>query len=150
MASKTLVVVLLLAVGAMGAGRELGVEREEVVRAGLSLRKPEQVKLALAGRDSLGNPTGMTVGWFTWEKTESVVEYGKSAEALDSRATGGSRQYLPLQGHHHAVRLTGLEAGTRYYYRVGDGGKWWSETRRFVTAPGNNTAGFGVSVFGDM
>ncbi|WP_295692961.1 fibronectin type III domain-containing protein, partial [Lapillicoccus sp.] len=52
-----------------------------------------------------------TVSWTTNESSTSVVQYGTSATALTSTATGSA-------GTSHAVTLAGLTPSSRYYYRV--------------------------------
>eukprot|EP00755_Sulcionema_specki_P000992 Sspe_Gene.116119::Locus_104784_Transcript_1_1_Confidence_1.000_Length_468::g.116119::m.116119 len=111
--------------------------------------KPEQVHLALAGRDAEGNSNGMTFQWYTEKGTETRVQYGTSEGALDQEVTGKSERYYDGHGHHHRATAEGLALDTRYYYRVGDG-EHWSEVRSFRTGPGSLDASFGVSVFGDM
>jgi hypothetical protein len=52
------------------------------------------------------------VTWTTDTASTSVVQYGTSATALTSTATGASNVTA------HSVALTGLTAGTQYFYRV--------------------------------
>jgi hypothetical protein len=59
-----------------------------------------------------GSGTSATVTWTTDEASTSVVQYGTSAAALTSTATGTSNVTA------HSVALTGLTAGTQYFYRV--------------------------------
>jgi hypothetical protein len=42
---------------------------------------PSQVHIALAGRDSMGNPSGMAISWQTTTQTAtSTVQYGTVSE----------------------------------------------------------------------
>lgn len=53
----------------------------------------------------------MTIRWQTLEAQAGVVHYGTTPERLDTQAEG------PV-GKLHAIRLTGLQPDTRYFYRV--------------------------------
>ena len=55
--------------------------------------------------------TAATVTWTTDESATTRVDYGTSPTTLDRNATGAS-------GTSHSVALSGLAAGTTYYYRV--------------------------------
>ena len=55
--------------------------------------------------------TDATVTWTTDESATSEVAYGTSASDLSSSVSGAT-------GTSHSVDLTGLNAGTTYYYRV--------------------------------
>lgn len=115
------------------------------------------------GEDS---STEMTVTWLTkYSLTASDIElvpYSENPEftgrpTTDSRINASSetvqRSYpgadlgifslLPYTTDYvqHTVKLSGLEPGTKYCYRVGDAEKgWWSETGTIETAGGNDDA----------
>lgn len=61
----------------------------------------------------IGAPTSMTVVWRTDVATTGKVEYGTAVGSLSLSATDNKTHTQ------HEVRLTGLQPGTRYYYRVG-------------------------------
>jgi purple acid phosphatase-like protein/calcineurin-like phosphoesterase family protein/PEP-CTERM motif-containing protein len=64
-----------------------------------------------------GDPTSeVTVSWRTPPFGSTSVEYGLDA-SLGSTATG--THFLSSGGFQHHVPLTGLDAGTTYYYQVG-------------------------------
>lgn len=57
-------------------------------------------------------PDGMTIRWQSLNAEKGVVHYGSSMEHLDKVAEG------PV-GKLHEVRLSGLDADSRYFYSVG-------------------------------
>lgn len=123
-------------------------------------RLPSNVVMNL-GEDSA---TEVTVTWLTkYSLTDSDIEllpYSSSPRftgrpTTDSRVTASSeavtRSYpgadlgifglLPYETDYvlHTVKLSGLEPGTKYSYRVGDAEKgWWSEAGVIETASGGN------------
>ena len=74
----------------------------------------------------------MSVLWYTAEPEMGVLRYGLSPENLDAELKE------EIAGEAHELRLSGLQAGQRYYYAVGNtdtmnyGG---SEDDWFMTAP---------------
>jgi hypothetical protein len=62
----------------------------------------------------MGTPTGVTVRWRTDEPTESIVRYGVASDNLHLVASH------PELKTEHVVKLSGLNAATRYFYSVGD------------------------------
>jgi len=85
----------------------------------------------------MGTPTGVVVRWRTGGATDSQVRYGTSATALDRTAdVAGTRL-------DHAVTLSGLEPGTRYFYSVGSGAEVLAGadgSLSFVTSPREGAA----------
>lgn len=67
----------------------------------------------------LQNPTGngITVSWFTNVPVHAWVEYGTSSD-LDKRAEVVVDGQIICNNKHHKVRLTDLEPGATYHYRV--------------------------------
>ena len=63
----------------------------------------------------MGTPTSIVVRWRTATAAQSVVRFGTAPGQLTSTAAGGAATT------EHIVRLTGLEAHTRYFYAVSDG-----------------------------
>eukprot|EP00755_Sulcionema_specki_P032174 Sspe_Gene.98185::Locus_71637_Transcript_3_3_Confidence_0.600_Length_425::g.98185::m.98185 len=118
-----------------------------LLAVGVAGSLPEQVHLALAGRDSLGNSNGMTFSWYTEAEGATVVQYGTSPDRLSQNVTGTAKVYYEDHGFHHHAEVTGLSLDTKYYYRVGDGTAW-SKVFSFTTAPSSIDATFGVSIFG--
>eukprot|EP00730_Choanoeca_flexa_P015560 TRINITY_DN7174_c0_g1_i1.p1 TRINITY_DN7174_c0_g1~~TRINITY_DN7174_c0_g1_i1.p1 ORF type:complete len:483 (+),score=102.42 TRINITY_DN7174_c0_g1_i1:1170-2618(+) len=122
------------------------------VRAGSTT--PEQIHLALSGKNEHGYSTGYRVAWFTEDSTiNSTVQYGlKSSGELSQSACNlnGPRQYLGDHGYHHVAEMTLSMPGEEYLYRVGNEEGGWSSvftTKAPITDPEHS---FGVSVFGDM
>ena len=75
----------------------------------------------------------------------SVVHYGRKAAQLDNRATTAAKPGAYVQTYpnatysspyFHRVRLTGLEAGETYHYKVGSDKGGWSSVRSFRAPPG--------------
>lgn len=70
------------------------------------------------------SPTGVTIRWQTTEAVIGEVRYGESLHELDRVAREAEA------GKIHEIRIEGLSAATRYYYRIGTASPEW-----FVTAP---------------
>jgi hypothetical protein len=79
-------------------------------------------------------PTAMTVRWQTVEATVGHVRYGTAPDRLDREL----RETAPRR--EHALRLTELSPGTRYWYQVGgvpggDAAGLWFETPPAAGSP---------------
>ncbi len=71
-------------------------------------------------------------------KTETVT---RTYPGIDFGVIGFFQYEFEL--NRHTVTLSGLEEGTKYYYRVGDAEKgWWSETGTIETADGSDSVTF--------
>lgn len=118
--------------------------------AGSEATMPEQIHIALAGRDAKGNPNGMAVSWQTQVRTAtSMVRYGLNRTALTLQAAGNCSSYFATFDHH--VVLRNLRPSTRYYYRAGDADGGWSGVRSFVTAPESSpNMPLSFAVWGDL
>lgn len=68
-----------------------------------------------------------TIVWTVSRAALGWVEYGASADRLDKRSGGGTDGFVPHDERVLKVRLTGLAAGTRY---------WWRCVTRELTASG--------------
>lgn len=87
-----------------------------------------------------------TIAWFTTDEgADGAVEYGTS-DAYGATVAARSRDWPLLESgarwRHHVATLSGLEPGTKYYYRVSAGGTHLTPTEgsapadfHFVTAP---------------
>ena len=62
------------------------------------------------------SPSSVHIHWETTGGTESTVEWGLT-ESLENSATGSASEGFG-ESKHHGVELTGLEPGTRYWYRT--------------------------------
>jgi endonuclease/exonuclease/phosphatase family metal-dependent hydrolase/predicted phosphodiesterase len=72
-------------------------------------------------RPFLQNPTdsGITVSWFTQVPTHSWVEYGTDKELTHPlRGERFADGQVVCNTRHQKIRLTGLQPGATYYYRV--------------------------------
>lgn len=58
------------------------------------------------------SPTEITIVWTTMGSSTGAVEYGTDPSNLDQSVASGSN------AEQHAVRITGLQPDTRYWYRV--------------------------------
>ena len=89
--------------------------------------------------------------WQTKEDTDStIVNYGTSADSLDSSETGSSSTYL--ETYDHVVVINDLELDTTYFYNVGDG-VTTSEVFSFKTPPASDSdegSSLKFVFFGDM
>ncbi|VVB68902.1 3',5'-cyclic adenosine monophosphate phosphodiesterase CpdA [uncultured archaeon] len=101
------------------------------------------------------NPmTTQTVTWRTDGTVQTgVVQYGMDRELKDNAARSVAAQVSRLKtelGDENifTAKLTNLEAGTRYYYKVGDHKSNWSPVYSFRTEE-NDTNRFQFLIFGD-
>ena len=69
-----------------------------LLAAALAVSPPEQIHIALAGRDATGTSNGVSISWATPDATAtSTVMYGLSPSALTMTATGWSVSYMPVR-----------------------------------------------------
>ena len=93
-------------------------------------------------------PSSMVIMWETNINTESIVQYGPT-QSLGSSASGTTITTLGSTIL-HTVSLTGLAAGTRYYYKVVTGSAQ-SSIFDFVSPPlKSSEAGFNIVLMSDM
>ncbi|MCR5861641.1 fibronectin type III domain-containing protein [Flavobacterium sp. J372] len=82
--------------------------------------------------------TSIYINWKTDSNPESIVEYGSSPTALTNTVTGTNQIFsdtgYPANYFYHTVKITGLTANTKYYYRVKTG-TLTSEVMSFKTLP---------------
>ncbi|WP_296150129.1 fibronectin type III domain-containing protein [uncultured Flavobacterium sp.] len=83
-------------------------------------------------------PNSIYVNWKTESNPESIVEFGNTREALTNSVTG-TNQIFTDTGYsnnyfYHTVKITGLTANTKYYYRIKTGVAT-SEIMSFKTLP---------------
>lgn len=83
-------------------------------------------------------PTSIYVNWKTESNPESIVEYGSTPQQLGNSVTGTNQIFTdtgyPQNYYYHTVKLTGLTANTKYYYRIKTGNDV-SEVKSFKTMP---------------
>ena len=83
--------------------------------------------------------TSMTVSWKTESNNESVVEYGNSETQLDKTSSATARVFSDTgynaNYYYHTVKVSGLSANTKYYYRVKTGNRV-SQVHSFRPLPG--------------
>lgn len=94
----------------------------------------------------LVGPHAATLRWHTNAATDSKLEVGTEHGTY----TLSALREEPTQ--EHEVRITGLQPGTRYYYRFGSSSHWLQDDAEnfFTTAPPDTTSRrIGVAVFGD-
>lgn len=132
------------------------------------MRLPSMVTVTL-GEDT---QTGANITWYTrysvtgtdieiYEADGTVVftgtdnsddyEIEKTTTETTRTYAGIDGKFLDLYGEYflettlirHDITISGLEAGTTYYYRIGDAEKdWWSETGSITTADGSDSVTF--------
>ncbi len=84
-----------------------------------------------------GTPTTQTDFTMSVSSEEVTVSY----PGIDIGIAG--LFYYDYQLNRHTVKLSNLEKGTTYYYRVGDAEKgWWSEQGSITTADGSKSVTF--------
>ncbi len=96
----------------------------------------------------LATPTSIHIMWETNTNTQSIVQYGTTI-SLGSSVSGTAFTSLGSTIHHD-VTLTGLQPGTRYYYKAITG-SWQSAIWQFVT-PAQKTSeeSFNIVLMSDM
>jgi acid phosphatase type 7 len=94
----------------------------------------------------MGNQSSVTLRWRTDNPTDSRIEVGTNYGNYNQQATN------PTLTTEHEVSISGLVAGTKYFYRFGSSTKVLQSgtTNYFNTAPPENTTGkIRIAVFGD-
>lgn len=109
---------------------------------------PQQIHLSWQQKSTTGR---MSVVWAT--DTPSLASQVRLGTTSSLEMSYRSADTLPMPNEaglyiHHAL-LTGLSAGTRYYYAVGDNSTGWSPTMSFKTGPGNS-GDFSFTAMADM
>lgn len=87
--------------------------------------------------------TSTVIAWRTEAETDTLIEWGETPLLGDVAGNPGASDKA------HDVELTGLRAGTRYYYRVTSGGQPVTARGSFNTAPAANVSDFTFLAFGD-
>lgn len=139
---------------------------EAVEATSENMRKPSEVTVTL-GKDT---KTQANINWYTkYSVTGTDIEIYEEGGALSfagrnyiddgigaEKITEETTRTFPgvdigvfglfdhsVTTQRHTVKLSGLEPGVTYYYRVGDASKgWWSETGTITTADGSDKVTF--------
>ncbi|XP_064421090.1 acid phosphatase type 7 [Latimeria chalumnae] len=112
--------------------------------------QPEQVHLSYPG-----DPKSIVVTWTTFNKTDSVVEYGLCGGKLfESVAEGSSTLFVDggkekRKLYIHRVTLTGLKPGFTYVYHCGSS-TGWSDLFAFKAVREDTDWSPRFAAFGDM
>ncbi len=99
--------------GAIGATLAPGV----AMGAQDALKPPPAFRLVGAPVLQAPSDTAVSIVWAVNDTSTGWVEYGKTP-ALGSKCSTSDGGLLPLDDVVHKVRVTGLEPGTKYFYRV--------------------------------
>jgi len=110
---------------------------------------PSQIHIAFAGKTEKGFPSGVSVMWWTLDKTDTNVFYGTSL-SFSEHETGSCVNYIKDHGYHHSVVIKGLAPDTLYYYQVGSLNGTRSSTYSFMSPSNSREKDFSVAIFGDM
>jgi hypothetical protein len=112
--------------------KDLGTVRSEMIAQILSLDITAPVISTIGGLAASSPSSSITVTWTTDERATSQVEYGTTT---DYGSTTALNTDLVIR---HSVKLTSLDAGTTYHYRVKSkdaaSNVGQSEDRTFTTA----------------
>ncbi|XP_039597997.1 acid phosphatase type 7 isoform X2 [Polypterus senegalus] len=112
--------------------------------------QPEQIHLSYPG-----NPRSVVITWTTFNKTDTLVEYGVWGEKLFDKATQGSCTMFEDGGTEkrslfiHRVTLQDLKPGLAYVYHCGSE-EGWSEILFFNTIKEGNNWSPRFALFGDL
>ena len=94
-------------------------------------------------------PDSIWTCWWSDAATQAFVDWGTAADQLTNTVTGGV-QNMGSGYRYHSAKITGLQPGSYYYYRVRTEMET-SDVFRFRTPPaaGTSTGRFRVLVLGD-
>jgi hypothetical protein len=94
-------------------------------------------------------PDSIWTSWWTNSATQAFVDWGTAADQLVNTVAGAT-QNLGSGYSYHSAKITGLQPGSFYFYRVRTEAET-SDVFRFRTPPatGTNTGKFRVLVLGD-
>eukprot|EP00066_Takifugu_rubripes_P001458 XP_003962649.1 PREDICTED: LOW QUALITY PROTEIN: iron/zinc purple acid phosphatase-like protein [Takifugu rubripes] len=112
--------------------------------------QPEQVHLSYPGV-----PGSMSVTWTTFNKTESVVEYGLLGGRLFEMSTKGEWTLFVDSGVEkrkmfiHRVTLTGLKPAATYVYHCGSD-EGWSDALTFTALNDSSRFSPRFALYGDL
>jgi hypothetical protein len=154
--SGSLALAVLLRTGAIPAAQQLFGASDDRYGAtqprGAPTLVPDRVVLTISEDPA----RSLAVSWRTTTAARrGYVEIARAA--ADPRSTRSAirhsattRQFVADNGpvHYHSAVISGLEPGTLYAYRVGDGNRIWSEWFHTRTAP-NGAAPLAFLYFGD-
>ena len=104
--------------------------------------------------------TTRSITWMSaiaYSQDQALIRYATDQNAVaDAQTVAGTSQLLAFAQSEagdamriNAVKLTGLQPDTTYYYQVGDGEKW-SEVYSFTTASGDPQGDTNFFVIGDI
>ena len=111
---------------------------------------PNQVHIALAGKNNKGLVNTMAISWSTINNTEQhLVKYGIHPGDYTLSSKGYSKQYYKTY-HHHVVLSPSLAPNTRYYYIVGDEIDGFSEEFTFLSSNNEPDKPVTFLVYGDL
>jgi hypothetical protein len=94
----------------------------------------------------MGSETAVTLRWRTSTATNSIIDVGPSVGNYTLSA------YDPALTTEHILRISGLSAGTKYYYRFGSSSQIFQSGtgNYFFSAPATNSNGkIRIAAFGD-
>lgn len=111
---------------------------------------PNQVHIALAGKNNKGIVNTMAISWSTINNTEQhLVKYGIHPGDYTLSSKGYSKQYYKTY-HHHVILSPSLRPTTRYYYIVGDEIDGFSKEFTFLSSNNQPDKPVTFLVYGDL
>lgn len=127
--------------------------------------EPQQVHIALAGKNKNDESDAMAVMFVSYEKSKkhpSFIQWGRSKDNLEFKANCKVNTYNDLgkiadgisvvKTYNHRAILTNLKPNTKYYYQCINANKK-SEIFHFTSAPSTDfklDKPISIAVFGDM
>lgn len=99
----------------------------------ISQNIPNQIHIALAGKNAYNIANTMTISWSTINNTQQhLVKYGIQSNNYTLISNGYSKQYYKTF-HHHTILSADIQPNTLYYYIVGDEIDGFSDEFTFVS-----------------
>jgi acid phosphatase type 7 len=115
-----------------------------------SQNNPNQVHIALAGKNDKGLVNTMAISWSTINDTQQhLVKYGFHSGDYTLYSNGYSQQYYNTY-HHHVILTPTLQPNTRYYYIVGDEKGGYSKEFTFLSPNNHEDEPVTFLVYGDL
>ncbi|TFH30598.1 MAG: metallophosphoesterase family protein, partial [Promethearchaeota archaeon] len=93
--------------------------------------------------------SSMAISWFTYEFTETDINFGLSLGNLNQTNSFFTDTELVKDTYIHHIVLKNLSTNTTYFYQIGGPTSGWSDVYSFTTAPERNASSLHFIAYGD-